>query len=351
MRYIIWGTGFYSKSKIEGIRKEDIVAFVERYKTSFQNRETILPEEIMNVPFDKIIILSSYYLEIIPELISMGIPTEKIVPGIMVKPYMFDELELMSNNSIISVNEDGSLLYIYDDHNRLTISCKEDWEKVRKYTCCEENSNIVKKMKVVPVGKQYGVPRGGSICRFYIDSFLNKYRQYISGNVLEVGDREYTIKYMDDYVKSYVMHFDTCYADTEYDFSGDLRNGRGLKKNFYNCIILTQVLNFVSDLRMIPKILVDSLRPNGVILLTVSGITPICRYDMDRYGQFWGFTDAGIKEMFSTENVECITETYGNFKVACASLAGMSFTELDKKDLLYCDEDFQVFISAIVRKK
>lgn len=351
MKYIIWGTGIYCQSKIEGIEKEDIVAFVERYETSFQNRKTILPEEINNVLYDRIIVLSSHYLEIIPELISMGISSKRIVPGIVVKPYMFDELEFMSNNSIISVNEDGSLLYTYDNSIKVTISCKEDWEKVRGYICCEENSNIIRKMKIVPVGKQYGVPRGGSICRFYIDRFLNQYKQCISGNVLEIGDREYTVKYMNKLAKSYVMHFDSQYNNTEYDFYGDLRNGKGLKKNFFDCIILTQVLNFVSDLSTIPQVLVDSLKPSGVILLTVSGITPICRYDMDRYGQFWGFTDLGIKEMFSGENVECNTETYGNFKVACAFLAGMSYKELTEKELLYCDEDYQVFISAIVRRK
>lgn len=350
MKYIIWGTGPYCQSKIERIEIKDIVAFVERYKTSFRGRKTILPEEINNIRYDKILVLSSHYLEILPELINMGIPAKKIIPGIAVKPYMFDELEFMSNNSIILVNEDGSLLYIYDKTIKITISCKKDWQKVKKHICCEKNSNIVKKLAMVPVGKQYGVPRGGSICRFYIDRFLDRHKQCISGNVLEIGDREYTIKYKDELTKSYVMHFGSQCGNTEYDFCGDLRNGKGLKQNFFDCIILTQVLNFVSDFKAIPKVLVNSLKPNGVILLTVSGITPICRYDMDRYGQFWGFTDVGIKEMFSAEKVECYTETYGNFKVACAFLAGMSYKELTQKELLYCDEDYQVFISAIIRK-
>lgn len=351
MKYIIWGTGPYCQSKIEAINKGDIVAFVERYRTSYRGKETILPEEIRNIQYDQIVIMSSHYLEIIPELVDMGISPKKIVPGIALKPYMFDELELMTNNAVVSVNDNGTILYTYDNTTQFTIACKEDWENVRKTLCCEENSSIIKKLAMVPVGKQYGAPRGGSICRFYIDRFLDKYKGHIKGNVLEIGDREYTNRYKDSLTKSYVMHFDNQNYNTEFDFYGDLRDGEGLKSNFYDCIILTQVLNFVSDLRAVPKHLIDSLKPNGVILLTVSGITPICRYDMDRYGQFWGFTDAGIEEMFSKENVECITESYGNFKVACAFLAGMSYKELTEKELMYKDEDYQVFISAVIIKR
>lgn len=62
------------------------------------------------------------------------------------------------------------------------------------------------------------------------------------------------------------------------------------------------------------------------------------------------FTDAEIRQMFSTENPEYYTETYGNFKVACAFLGGMSYKELSEQELTYIDEDFQVFIMAVVQK-
>ncbi len=127
-------------------------------------------------------------------------------------------------------------------------------------------------------------------------------------------------------------------------------DGTGMKKDFYDCIILTQVLNCIRDIRNTPQILIDSLKPNGTLLLTVSGISPVSRLDMDRWGYFWNFTDAGIAGMFKLENTECNIQTYGNFKVACAFLGGMSYTELSKEELEYVDGDVQVFVTAVVRR-
>ena len=123
-----------------------------------------------------------------------------------------------------------------------------------------------------------------------------------------------------------------------------------MKKDFYDCMILTQVLNFIEDIKHVPRVLVNSLKSGGVLLVTVAGITPISRFDMDRWGHFWNFTDAGIRKMFSMEGVECQTAIYGNYKAACAFLGGMSYTELDMGDLEFVDEDFQVIIAAVIRK-
>ncbi len=351
MKYMIWGTGPYCKEKIKYMEKDNIIAFVERKKTVFQGRETILPEEIENYSFDKIIIMSNHYLEIIPELIAMGnIAPEKIVPGIVCRPYLPKELELMSNYTKIKVNQDGTLLYTYHEKESFIITKEEDWFPVRNILCQEKNSSMIQKLSVVPVGKLFGQPRGGSICRYYIDRFLEKHKSQIKGKVLEIGDRTYTERYKEKVEESYCLHFDQTFSSDEMDFYGDLRDGTGIKKDFYDCIILTQVLNFIKDIRNTPKILVDSLKPNGTLLITVSGISPISRLDMDRWGHFWNFTDAGILGMFEAENTECNTETYGNFKVACAFLGGMSYTELSEEDLKYVDEDFQVFIMAVVRR-
>ena len=72
MRIIIWGTGLYCKEKAKFIKEDDIVAFVEREKTIFYGKETILPEEIENYQYDKIVIMSNHYLDIIPELLEQG---------------------------------------------------------------------------------------------------------------------------------------------------------------------------------------------------------------------------------------------------------------------------------------
>lgn len=352
MKYIIWGTGPYCREKIKYMGKDNVVAFVERNKTVFQGMETILPEEIKNCKYDKIIVMSNHYLEIIPELIATwNVAPEKIIPGIACRPYTSKELELMSNYTEIKVNPDGTLLYTYCDKESFVIARKEDWEQVRKILCHEKNSVQIKALGVRPIGKLFGRPRGGSICRYYIDKFLMNYKSEIRGRVLEIADRTYTSRFMENVEESYCLHFDDAFESEGMDFYGDLIDGTGMKKDFYDCIILTQVLNCIKDIRKTPQILIDSLKPNGTLLITVSGISPVSRLDMDRWGYFRNFTDAGILGMFEAENTECKIETYGNYKVACAFLGGMGYTELSEEDLEYMDEDFQVFVMAVIRRK
>ncbi len=352
MKYIIWGTGPYCKEKIKYMGTDDVVAFVERKKTVFQGRETILPEEIENYQYDKIIIMSNHYLEIISELIAMGnIDPGKIIPGIVCRPYLPKELELMSNYTEIQVNPDGTLLYTYCGKESFVIAKEEDWKQVREVLCHETNSDRIKSLGVRPVGKLFGQPRGGSICRYYIDQFLTDYKSEIRGRVLEIADRTYTSRFMKQVEESYCLHFDREFSSEGMDFYGDLIDGTGMQKDFYDCIILTQVLNCIKDIRNTPQILIDSLKPGGTLLITVSGISPVSRLDMDRWGYFWNFTDAGILGMFEAENTECNIKIYGNYKVACAFLGGMAYTELSEEDLKYVDEDFQVFVMAAVRRK
>lgn len=352
MKYIIWGTGPYCREKIAYMGTDNVVAFVERNKSVFQGTDTIRPEEIEKYQYDKIIVMSNHYLEIIPELIAIwNIDPEKIIPGIAVRPYLFKELELMSNYTEIKVNPDGTLLYTYYGKEKFVIAQEEDWQQIRQLLCHEENSAQIKSLSVRPVGKLFGQPRGGSICRYYIDKFLAKHKSEIRGRVLEIADRTYTSRFMEDVEESYCLHFDKAFETEGTDFYGDLIDGTGMKRDFYDCIILTQVLNCIKDIRNTPKILIDSLKPNGNLLITVSGISPVSRLDMDRWGYFRNFTDAGIAGMFEAENTECSIEIYGNYKVACAFLGGMSYTELSEADLNYVDEDFQVFVMAVVRRK
>lgn len=352
MKYIVWGTGPYCREKIKYMKTNDVVAYVERNRAVFQGIDTILPEEIRNFEYDKIIIMSNHYLDIIPELITKwNIEPEKIVPGIACRPYLPKELELMSNYTEIKVNLDGTLLYTYCGKENFVIAKNEDWKQVEEILCHEKNSGLIKSLSIRPVGKLFGQPRGGSICRYYIDEFLTNHKFEIRGRVLEIADRTYTSRFMERVDESYCLHFDKAFASEGMDFYGDLIDGTGMRKEFYDCIILTQVLNCIKDIRNTPQILIDSLKPGGTLLITVSGISPVSRLDMDRWGYFWNFTDAAILGMFEAKNTECDIEIYGNYKVACAFLGGMSYTELSEEDLKYVDEDFQVLVMAVVRRK
>lgn len=352
MRYIVWGTGPYCQAKANYMKKEEIVAFVEREKKVFASKTTILPEEICNFEYDYIVVMSTHILEIIPDMLELGINYQKIIPGINFRPFVGDELKYMNSKSEVRVTKEGKLEYYFQGRLQCIIANENDWQKAYKVMCREENAECVRSMSVMPVGREFGYDRGGSICRYYLEEFMEEHKECIQGNVLEIGDRNYTMKYGGE-VKSYVLHFDdnATHIMHPYDFVGDLRNGEGLEENFYDCIILTQVLMFVSDIRNTADILLKSLKRGGSILVTVSGITPISRFDMDRWGHYLYFTELSLRRMFERANVTCDVIIKGNCKVACAYLQGMAAAELTTEELDYVDEDFPVVVMAKIKKE
>jgi SAM-dependent methyltransferase len=127
---------------------------------------------------------------------------------------------------------------------------------------------------------------------------------------------------------------------------GDLATGNGVPQAAFDCIILTQTLQLIYDIKEAAGQICKALRPGGVALVTVPGISQISRYDMDRWGDYWRFTDASARrpfaEVFGAENVA--VTTYGNVLAGCAFLHGLAAHELKGEELDYHDRDYQVII-------
>jgi len=124
-------------------------------------------------------------------------------------------------------------------------------------------------------------------------------------------------------------------------------------QNKIDCFILTQTLNFIYDFKSAIKGLHHMLNGGGIALVTVSGISQISRYDYERWGDYWRFTDMSIKkafeEIFGDDNVEM--EVYGNVLSTTAFLQGISAAELTKEELFYKDNDYQMTICIKAIKK
>lgn len=352
MRWLIWGTGVYCKEKLRYNFKsseDEIVCFIDREKGVFQGKQVILPSEIANFRYDRIAVMSSHFLDIIKEMVDMGISVDKIIPGIMFRPLYGNEIQLITNNSHIRVLADGKLDYCFASHH---ISVKEDsdWEKVKDLICSSSNASKVKDLEVDPVGRLFGIDRGGAIDRYYIEQFLQNYRQYIHGNVLEMGEDTYTNLYGSVDCIPYIFQYGNIQGLNGTYLYGDLQNHEGLPKEYFDCIIFTQVFNFIFDIFSAVKNSINMLKLGGAMLVSVAGNTPISRYDMDRWGHYWNFTEKSVKSLFSQDNVECTVSAYGNCKAACAFFQGMSYKELGKEELDYNDGDFPIVITALVKK-
>lgn len=202
-----------------------------------------------------------------------------------------------------------------------------------------------------PISRLFGFDRGTPIDRVYIEDFLYKNKEYIKGVVGEIGDNTYAKKFGSKITKIEVLHYTP--DNPKATIIGDLTDYKTLKENILDCFILTQTLNFIYDFKSAIAGIHYMLRKGGVALVTVAGISQISRYDMDRWGDYWRFTDLSIKkafdEVFGPENVE--VETYGNVLTAIAFLHGISAEELTKKELFYKDKDYQVTIAIKAVKK
>jgi SAM-dependent methyltransferase len=193
----------------------------------------------------------------------------------------------------------------------------------------------------------FGFDRGLCIDRYYIEVFLQRHSTDVRGRVLEIGDPGYTCKFGGDRVTcSDVLH--AVPGNPQATLVGDLATGEGVPKEAFDCMILTQTFIFIYDVQAAVANCYAALKPDGVLLATFPGISQISRYDMDRWGDFWRFTDASARQLFGQvfgpENIT--VETHGNVLVACALLHGLAAHELKQEELSYCNPDYQVLITV-----
>ncbi len=202
-----------------------------------------------------------------------------------------------------------------------------------------------------PISSVFAFDRGTPIDRFYIEDFLDKNKQDIQGISCEIADNTYCKKFGSNISKYEILHYTD--DNNRATIVGDLTESESLPSGEIDCFVLTQTLNFIYDFKLAINGLHQMLALNGVALVTVSGISQISRYDMDRWGDYWRFTDLSIKkafeEIFGENNVE--TEIYGNVLSATAFLQGISAEELSREELFYKDRDYQVTICIKATKR
>ena len=198
-----------------------------------------------------------------------------------------------------------------------------------------------------PVSRLFGFDRGVPIDRYYIEKFLSASVASVNEvlHTLEVGDDEYSKKFFPQATHDIL------------DFSAgmDLTKKETLQQNKYDVFICTQVLNFIYDVKTAVAGARYLLKDGGSMLATVAAnISPISRYDMERWGHFWGFTYLGIgrifAEVFGDENTKIIP--FGNSMSATAFVQGMALQDLPKIELMdVSDSDYSITIGVVAVKR
>jgi glycosyltransferase involved in cell wall biosynthesis len=204
--------------------------------------------------------------------------------------------------------------------------------------------------RVTPISQSFGFDRGLPVDRYYIEHFLARNASEIAGRVLEVGDDGYTRQFGGSHVtRSDVLHVTA--GNPRATFIGDVTDPQVLPDNAFDCIIFTQTLQLIYDVRAAVVQLHRALAPGGALLVTAPGITQIDRGEWGRTW-FWSFTPAAIERLFGDVfgPDALMMRRYGNVFAATMFLQGVAVEELDTNDLDPIDAAYPVIVSVRARK-
>ncbi len=197
-----------------------------------------------------------------------------------------------------------------------------------------------------PYSRIFGLDRGTAIDRFFIEDFLNKNSNLIIGNILEFGDDRYISKYATKINNSIVFGGKGQNIITK-SFNIDLTNLSELNSylNYFDCIIATNVLNFIFDFDTAIKNLSKIIKADtGTCLITVSGLTSISKFDYERWGDYWRFNDLSMALIFKKYFSNVDIDFYGNSKLAAAFILGLSKEEIPYNLFQKKDHEYQITI-------
>jgi SAM-dependent methyltransferase len=201
-------------------------------------------------------------------------------------------------------------------------------------------------LRLSPFSRCWGLDRGTPVDRYYIERFLAENATDIQGRVLEIGDNAYTVRFGGARVQqSDILHVDA--HNPHATFVGDLTRQDVLPEAVFDCIVLTQTLHLVYDMRAAIATLHRALKPGGVLLLTTPGISQL---DPGEWGPTWYWSLTGraarrlLEERFSPGSLSI--RTHGNVFAAAAFLYGVAVEELDKADLDVDDALYPLTVAA-----
>lgn len=194
--------------------------------------------------------------------------------------------------------------------------------------------------RTTPIEEHLGRSRGGAVDRYYIERFLERHAADIRGHVLEVADSGYTTRFGGDAVRADVLDIDP--TNPRATIVADVTTLDGVESMTFDCIVFTQVLQLVYDVRSAMHALERVLAPGGVLLATLPGLTKSARVKPE----YWRFTARSARKLAEEafgNDVEI--ETYGNVLSATAFLYGLGQGDLDRATLDVWDPAYEVTVA------
>ncbi len=200
--------------------------------------------------------------------------------------------------------------------------------------------------RLTPIGRSFGIDRGQSIDRFYVEQFLAAHKTDIRGNVLEIGDDTYTHRYGNSAVtKSDVLHASD--GNPKATIVADLAHVGQIPDNSFQCILLVQMLPFIYDTAAALRTVFRILKPGGVLLATVTGLSHR-GHDQWENPSYWNFTTHSVRKLMEETfpHAAVNISTHGNVLAATAFLHGLAVEDLRTRELNHIDPQYELVITV-----
>lgn len=197
-----------------------------------------------------------------------------------------------------------------------------------------------------PFSDVYGYDRGRPVDRHYIEWFYATHGHDIRGRVLEVGEDTYTRRFGHAVDDVDVLHVDP--ADPAATVVADLTHAPQVPDARYDCVVVAQTLHLIADVDAAVTELARIVRPGGVVLATVPGITRMT--DGPQWRHHWSFTEHSARRLFESHFDDVVVEVHGNVLAATAFLYGLADHELTTAELARHDRRFPVTVTVRARR-
>ncbi len=201
-----------------------------------------------------------------------------------------------------------------------------------------------------PVSREWGYDRGTPVDRRYIDDFLFAHSSDVQGSVLEIQEDDFTLACGGRRVAERTV-LDIDPSNQRATVLADMRLAPELARDAFDCIILTQTLHVIDDMRAALTECHRILKPGGVLLATFPSASRVC-LEYGEPGDYWRMTPAGARALlqsaFAPSQVSC--DAFGNVLTNTAFLHGLSTDEVKDSEFDERDPYFPVLTGVRARK-
>ncbi|MGH8900442.1 MAG: class I SAM-dependent methyltransferase [Egibacteraceae bacterium] len=204
------------------------------------------------------------------------------------------------------------------------------------------------KLPTRPVSDVYGYDRGTPIDRHYIEQFLAAHAERVRGHVAEVKDDSYARRFGGDRIRT-VTVIDIDERNDQATLLADLAQPASLPEAAFDCIILTQTMQFFPNPAAALRNCHQALRPGGSLLLTAPAVGRVSLSTPE--ADCWRITPAGLACLLGSAWIGPVTVMgYGNLRACLGMLLGEATEELTAAELDQHDPGYPLVACALAER-